>query len=335
MKFKYVLIILFCFVFLSLMDFFFNVKEQGLENENKNISADVFFCKDINCENLFLEIFEYVQENIYCAFFDFKLEDMMFKLDNLYQNDKKVIVIVDKGNDFFKKEDYDFLFFDKRSAFMHNKFCVIDESIVITGSFNPTINGRDKNDNNILVIKDNVLAKIYLDYFETLFNESTNSNYKHSKENRNFKLNNIEICFSRGGNCLDVIKRYLSQANKSIFFMAFSFTDVDIENLLLYKKYFEDILIEGVYERSSITKYSTYNKLFFQLSNNSIIRDCNTGKMHHKVFVIDEKIIIAGSFNPSNNADKNNDENLIIISDIKLAEKYIKEYERIKLLCMT
>ena len=56
--------------------------------------------------------------------------------------------------------------------------------------------------------------------------------------------------------------------------------------------------------------------------------------MHHKVFIIDDTIVVTGSFNPSNNAENNNDENMIIINDSKVAENYIKEYERLKLQCM-
>ncbi len=48
--------------------------------------------------------------------------------------------------------------------------------------------------------------------------------------------------------------------------------------------------------------------------------------MHHKVFIIDEKIVITGSYNPTKNANENNDENLLIIHDKKIAEKYLEEF---------
>lgn len=352
MKVKYVLIIFFCIFFFSFIDiisgtdgYFVNSNELVSENvsfiidefkyqEDSRVFANVFFCREINCEELFLEVFGYVHESVYCAFFDFKLDNMITKLHEISEKNKEVIVLVDRGNDFFKKEDYDFLFFDRRSSFMHNKFCLINDDILITGSFNPTFNGRDKNENNVLVIQDRDLVKVYNEYFFKLFNESVNPDYRHSRENRNFNVKNVEVCFSRGGNCLNVIKDYLIKSNESIYFMTFSFTDNDIESLLLYKKEFDNVSVSGIFDRTLITRHSTYHKLFFQLSNNSIIRDCSSGKMHHKVFIIDSKIVITGSFNPSNNADRNNDENLIIIKDVEIAEKYIKEYERIRLLCM-
>ena len=48
--------------------------------------------------------------------------------------------------------------------------------------------------------------------------------------------------------------------------------------------------------------------------------------LHHKVFIIDEEIVITGSFNPSMNGDTRNDENILIIHDQDIAEKYLQEF---------
>ena len=44
---------------------------------------------------------------------------------------------------------------------MHDKFCVIDNQVVITGSYNWTTNAEFKNDENITVQKDPEQATIY------------------------------------------------------------------------------------------------------------------------------------------------------------------------------
>ncbi len=51
--------------------------------------------------------------------------------------------------------------------------------------------------------------------------------------------------------------------------------------------------------------------------------------MHHKVFIVDEKIVVTGSFNPTNNGDKNNDENVVIIEDSAIAEMFVQEFWRV------
>ena len=61
---------------------------------------------------------------------------------------------------------------DTSSQLSHNKFCVIDDRIITTGSMNPTDNGADKNNNNLLVIYSKYLSLNYEDEFKELWNGS-------------------------------------------------------------------------------------------------------------------------------------------------------------------
>ena len=58
-------------------------------------------------------------------------------------------------------------------------------------------------------------------------------------------------------------------------------------------------------------------------------KDRNKGNMHHKVFIIDSETVITGSYNPTESGNKRNDENLIIIHDKKIAEKYLEEFGKV------
>ena len=51
--------------------------------------------------------------------------------------------------------------------------------------------------------------------------------------------------------------------------------------------------------------------------------------MHNKVFVIDNKTVITGSYNPTKNANERNDENILIIHDKKIAEKFLNEFNNL------
>lgn len=55
-----------------------------------------------------------------------------------------------------------------RGGLMHNKFCVVDNQIVITGSYNWSTNAETKNDENIAIQKDPTLATIYSVEFRKL-----------------------------------------------------------------------------------------------------------------------------------------------------------------------
>lgn len=61
----------------------------------------------------------------------------------------------------------------ERGGIMHNKFCVIDNQIVITGSYNWTDNAELKNAENINITEnDNALATKYSVEFNKLWNQS-------------------------------------------------------------------------------------------------------------------------------------------------------------------
>ncbi len=54
---------------------------------------------------------------------------------------------------------------------MHHKTFIVDGEIVITGSYNPTGAGSDKNDENVVVIYDKKLAGKYLEEFWKVWGE--------------------------------------------------------------------------------------------------------------------------------------------------------------------
>jgi len=48
---------------------------------------------------------------------------------------------------------------------------------------------------------------------------------------------------------------------------------------------------------------------------------------HNKVMIIDGEAVITGSFNFTKAAEESNAENLLVIRDKKLAERYIKNWQ--------
>ncbi|MCX6711719.1 MAG: phospholipase D-like domain-containing protein [Candidatus Woesearchaeota archaeon] len=136
----------------------------------------------------------------------------------------------------------------------------------------------------------------------------------------------VNVYFCPEDNCKEHVMEVINSANSSVLFMTYSFTDNDIGDLLI-KKYQEGVKVKGIFERSQESKYSEYNKL----KNNKIdVKfDKNEYYMHNKIFVIDEKIVITGSYNPTRNGDENNNENLVIIYDEKIAKQYVDEFNKL------
>ncbi|MBI2146710.1 DUF1669 domain-containing protein [Candidatus Woesearchaeota archaeon] len=213
--------------------------------------------------------------------------------------DKTIEVKIITDNDYLDKFNRSFVRADTYGL-MHNKFCIIDGKKVSTGSMNPTNNDAHRNNNNLLLINSSILAQNYEDEFQ---------NY-----------------FCPEDHCAERINAELRKAKESIYVMAFSFTNEGIANVLLLK-HLEEIPVHGIMEARQVTKYSKYDVLQYQ--GVDVVKDNNPGNMHHKVFIIDGKTVITGSFNPTEGGDKRNDENILIIRDERMAQKFREEFEQI------
>jgi phosphatidylserine/phosphatidylglycerophosphate/cardiolipin synthase-like enzyme len=58
---------------------------------------------------------------------------------------------------------------DGNSAFMHNKVIVVDERFVITGSLNFSTNAEESNDENVIIIDNPDIAKLYMQDFDRIW----------------------------------------------------------------------------------------------------------------------------------------------------------------------
>jgi len=224
---------------------------------------------------------------------------------------------------------------DTGYGLMHNKFAVIDNISVFTGSFNTTDNCTFKNNNNAVIIHSPELASIYNSEFYEMFDSGIFGNRKEegafSRLMKKYyvKLDdiNINVYFAPEDNIEKIINGRIEKAEKSIKFMQFSFTS-DAVGEMMIKKFKQGISVEGVFEKKgSDSEYSEYTKM--KIEGIPVRVDKNKYTMHHKVIIIDDCRVITGSFNISKNANSKNDENIIIIDSREAASKYIEEFYRI------
>jgi len=223
---------------------------------------------------------------------------------------------------------------DKRdSALMHNKFMVFDRKAVWTGSMNFTENCAYRNNNNGLYIPDVKLAENYGTKFSWLF-EQHKFGAAPSKADR---IPNplvtladgtqVENYFSTHDRPAGHVVEALKLARKSIHFMAFSFTHQGIEQAML-ERAGAGVEVTGVFEK---TQTAAGHSAYFKMHDARlpVYLDGNPRNMHHKVIVIDGEIVVVGSFNFSDSADKSNDENLLIIYNRAVAAKFEEEFQKV------
>jgi phosphatidylserine/phosphatidylglycerophosphate/cardiolipin synthase-like enzyme len=220
---------------------------------------------------------------------------------------------------------------DRRESLMHNKFVVIDGLEVWTGSMNFTVNGAYRNDNNLIHIRSSKLAENFTTEFDEMFvRDMFGDNIIARTPNPSLTIDGtpIETYFSPDDGTAAHIISAIQSAEESIYFLAFSFTSDPIAEALL-ERAAAGVAVAGVFEESQY--FSNTGGEFDHLSEAGMdVRlDGNDQNMHHKVFIIDGKIVVTGSYNFSRSAEERNDENTLIIYSPDVAAQYLVEFERV------
>ena len=225
---------------------------------------------------------------------------------------------------------------DRRdSGLMHNKYIVVDDRLVWTGSVNFTVNGFFVNYNDGIIIRHSKIAKIYRKNFYALVNPYYR-NYSTYKR-RPIRINEDETIlpyFSRQGYSVsDRIVDRIKKSRSDIRFLIFAYSSAPIV-WAMKQRVWQKVRVRGVFDNAfeSENVLKNWKTIPFQtlwMAGAEVKYDTTSAKIHHKCMAIDDRIVITGSFNFSKNAEKHNDENLLIIESPRLTRAY---HERFKTL---
>jgi phosphatidylserine/phosphatidylglycerophosphate/cardiolipin synthase-like enzyme len=281
------------------------------------------FCPKEDCSKVMEMLIRNATASINCAFYDINLENLIDALsDQSLEADVRAIIESDtlkgqiKGPGIKK---------DRNSALMHNKFCIIDNSIVTTGSMNPTHNDNEKNSNNLVIIRSRAAAEIFNQEFFEMWNGKFGGGERTAGNKLKSAGSYIEIYFCPEDKCAEALVRELNSAEKSIYFMTFSFTSESISDAVI-SGHLKGIEAKGILDSSQAAgQYSSFDKL--KEAGIDIVREKGKYKLHHKVFIIDNLTVVTGSFNPTLNGDTRNDENMLIIKDRNTTLEFLEEFE--------
>jgi phosphatidylserine/phosphatidylglycerophosphate/cardiolipin synthase-like enzyme len=220
---------------------------------------------------------------------------------------------------------------DRQEGLMHDKFVVIDRSEVWTGSMNFSLGGGYLDNNNLIRVQSTKLAEDYWLEFEQMFLDDKFGQSKTARSpNPIFSLNDslVEVYFSPQDGTLEHILKVVNSAQESIYFLAYSFTSDELADAMIEQAK-SGVAVRGVFDKDQY--HSNQGTEFDNLLDAGLdVRlDGNSRLMHDKVIIIDQQIVITGSYNFSNNAEKNNDENTLIIHNPGIAAAYMEEFQKI------
>ncbi len=287
-------------------------------NYNKGGGVDDLIIQEINQAKKSIRLAIYGFSNDYIR--DAVLEahkrgiDTIVVTDDSQLTSENILMLKEAGIDLVDDEN--------PYALMHHKFLVIDESVVWTGSANYSYYAFYKNNENLVKFTSSKIAKVYLDEFNEL--------YHHKNYEGAYTSDNLEIYFSPEDDFEQRLLGLIENADESIDFLAFAFTNEKISDALK-EKYDEGIKIRGVFDQEQndgfLKRYTKYPTL---LSHNIDVKlDGNTQTMHNKVFIIDQKTVVTGSYNFTVKANEENNENAIIVHNREFASRYQSEFEDI------
>jgi phospholipase D len=136
-----------------------------------------------------------------------------------------------------------------------------------------------------------------------------------------------DICFTPGNNCASKIIRAIAQAKQEVLVQAYSFSDPLIAEALVAAKT-KGVMVNIILDKSQVNARSSLVPYFISNNINPVIDD-TVAIAHNKTVVIDQRIVVMGSYNFTLAAKNKNAENVVIIDDPKFAATYVRYwYER-------
>ena len=304
------------------------VNENIFEN---NVKISAYFCPKHDCEAVIIESIDNAKKSVHCAFYDINLEGLISEIAKK-SHTADVKIIIDKDN-YDEQIEGDGIKVANARNKMHNKFCVIDADTIITGSTNPTNNGVNKNNNNLVIINSDYIAENYEDEFYELWNGiySSGNNVKYNKIHTPIgQIENYfcpEDCALENNGGLYRIIELIRNAESSVKIASFSFTHEGLADELL-KADIKGVNVSVLMERKQRNVMGSQYQRVKDFGLN-IRLDGNKYTMHHKFIIIDDKIVITGSPNFTLSGFNRNDENMLIIFNEELALGFVKEFDRL------
>ncbi|HEX2515328.1 MAG TPA: phospholipase D-like domain-containing protein [Chloroflexota bacterium] len=219
---------------------------------------------------------------------------------------------------------------DKRSPIMHHKFAVVDGQAVLTGSWNFTTGDTYRLNNNAVIMRLPQVAANFTGEFEKMFvQRKFGPNKAKGVPYPRVAVGDatVETHFASADDPSVRLREAILASRTRVDFLAFSFTH-DALGQAVTQRGRAGARVRGVFENTgSETRYSEFGP--FKAAGFEVYQDGNPYVMHHKVFVLDDRVTAFGSFNFSDSAANSNDENLVIVDDPRFAQTFMEEVERV------
>lgn len=306
--------------------------------DQSNLDVEVSFSPFDNQVEKVLKVLDEAQEEVVIAQYNARLTPILSKLVDLSKKGVNVKIVVDKdnalkewnvGDDYLEKHGIEVIrskpgktIGTTNYSIMHLKSVVIDKKTVMTGSLNWNATAAYCNDENMILIRNERVARIYRNQILQLFEN------KPVEIEKDQDSDIASIHFSPEQGLSRYIQKQIDKANKSIEISMFTFTEKYISKSLL------DAAKRGVKVKIIMEKkqcdFSKVDEALENQPNIELYRVGNTlskfSAMHQKYCVIDDETVVTGSANWTASGTKFNDEDILVLNNANIAKKYHQNF---------
>jgi len=140
-----------------------------------------------------------------------------------------------------------------------------------------------------------------------------------------------EVFFSPNENIAERIVREINLTTGSIDIAMYSFTSSDIAQALETAK-LRGVMIRLIVDKSQLKSKSSEVAWLDRKGFVIKVMDGSVGRrgiMHNKFVIFNKKVLMTGSYNWTTNAERYNFENMLVINEINIVNRYVVEFNKL------
>lgn len=137
----------------------------------------------------------------------------------------------------------------------------------------------------------------------------------------------VETCFTPGDRCDFRLIDALYKAHESVYVQAYQLTSKPIQDAIVDASK-RGVKVEVILDKSQARQKGYSPALFFHNMQIPVWIDNKPAISHNKVMIIDDDLVITGSYNFSRAAQYRNAENMVFIRSKDIAGEYLNNFQK-------
>ncbi len=283
-----------------------------------------FYSSQLNqdLQQVFLDAFDQAEKSINIMIYALKDKPLIYMLNRKNRQGVKIMIVCDAqaSRKLHGKLDKEIEVVPRLTrGLMHNKIVTIDEEKVYIGSANMT--------GESLKVHANLVVGIYSPEMAKLINKKTHSLLAFERSQliptQTFQVGDqtVELWFlpdNKEG--YRRISQLIKSAKKSVKVAMFTWTRPDLaEEVIAARERGVDVQV--ILDRHSASGASKKIVAMFEEANLPYRINRGPGLLHHKMLIVDDRVIEIGSANWTRAAFNSNDDNFIVVSPLNNVQR--------------